>query len=796
MRIRPLKLLLVCGAPLALVAGVWLRVAAPLPPEVRMPAARAALEESARRHAAWLGLDASDGDVWINLEEEVEARILAARAEAPGVVALLNPGYRVEASLKSGTTGVSLTMNPHGHLLGFEAAPEDGRAPVQMPEEEVKAAAEEAVREWLAFAPGVTVSPLAVSARGRRNRFTFEVLPGTMPEARFTGFVMMQGTRPVGGRLRPEFERAFAARYEKPTALRNSFSASGAVVVVFFTFYALFLYRRRAREKEAPRGRARMLVLLFALLGGGSIALNFESVAQFDTPGDELPWYVSLMAALGGGLVMAMAGVLVGAAYGSGEGQIRERFPGKMTSFDALLAGRVRNRNVGWSVTAGAAAAGWAMLLVGLAGAWLGPRAVVLMESGHVLSSFGKLPWLGSVMSVPLEVAFTTVAGLFMPMTFALRRFRSSRARWTVLLFCATLVSVGFGSHVFVAAPRLVEALVGVAVLIAPFFLVDLLASLTATSLFLLAMHTSALAALAPWMWTGVLVQLLLVTMVLAVLAASALGNETVTEEEVKPQHARNLEQRLSMRSEISAAREAQLRLLPGSPPRVNGLTVAASCSPTGDVGADFYDFFPLPGGRLVVFVASGGGLGVASALTIALAKGYLMSDLRRADDLAASLARLRRLLSDRVGEVAQRARFALVRIDPSTGVVEAARWGEVPGVWLLDADSGGAQELEFAHGEYGLPRARTALRVGDGLVLHTEGLISALEDQSPAGLRAWFGGLCPHGVLEAEVLHALVLKRLAGGNQKVLQRRLRSDLTAVTVRLEPAAVMEKESAA
>jgi hypothetical protein len=87
-------------------------------------------------------------------------------------------------------------------------------------------------------------------------------------------------------------------------------------------------------------------------------------------------------------------------------------------------------------------------------------------------------------------------------------------------------------------------------------------------------------------------------------------------------------------------------------------------------------------------------------------------------------------------------------------------------------------------------------LAPGDGLVMHTEGLVSALEDQSPAGLRAWFSGLCPHGVLEAGVLHTQVMKRLAGGNQKVLQRRLRSDLTAVTLRLEPVTALARESAA
>jgi hypothetical protein len=81
---------------------------------------------------------------------------------------------------------------------------------------------------------------------------------------------MMRGTRPAAARIRPVFTSSFEAKYAKPTALRNTFSVAAGVVTVFFAFYALYLYRRRAREMEAPKGRVRLLVLLFALLGGGT----------------------------------------------------------------------------------------------------------------------------------------------------------------------------------------------------------------------------------------------------------------------------------------------------------------------------------------------------------------------------------------------------------------------------------------------------------------------------------------------------------------------------------------------
>lgn len=795
-RLRPVMILLLAAAPLALVAAVWLRMTAPLPPEVRLPASRAALEDAARRHAAALGLDAGAAAVRIKPEFHDSARIYALRAATPGVVALLDPGFAIDAGLRTGEVSASIRMNPHGQLLGFDLEYEELSAPPDLPEDEVLAAATRFVDDWLGFAPGLTISPLARATRGRANRFTFEALPGSEPGARFSGSILMHGTRPLSAQLRPEFDSAFASQFRKRTALRNAISSITALVTIGLTLYALVLYRRRIREKEAPRGRVRILIIAFALLGGGHIALNFESFANVDAPGETLPWYASVLAAAGGGLLFAAGGFLAGAAYGAGEGQFREGFPGKMTSFDALLAGHARSRNVGRSVTAGAAAAAWALLAVSLGAMALGPRSVLLLPGPSIASSLGRLPWVSTVMDLPVAAVFVIVAGLFMPLTFALRHVRPGWRRWAILLTCAWLAAGGFNDFNFVNGGQMLEPLLAVAVLLAPFFLVDLLAAITATLLYFFGLQAAALAAVAPWMLPGVLVQFAVVTLVLLILGMAWRSGEDVSEEEVKPDYAKNLDQRLSMRSEISAAREAQLRLLPAEPPVVAGLSLAASCRPTGDVGADFYDFFPLPGGRLVVFVASGGGLGVASALTIALAKGYLMSDLRRGDPPAVTLARLRGLLTGRLGEVAQRARFALIRIDPGTGLVEAARWGEMPGVWLVSGSSQQATSLDFDAGAGSLPSSDWHLTPGDALILHTEGLVSALEDQSAAGVRQWFQRLCAHGAFDAHILHAHLLLQLTRGKEKALQRRLRSDLTTVVLRLEHLNEQRQEAAA
>ncbi len=62
-----------------------------------------------------------------------------------------------------------------------------------------------------------------------------------------------------------------------------------------------------------------------------------------------LPAYVSA------GIAFIVMGLLVGIAYGSGEGEVREAYPGKLTPLDALLAGKVFSRDVAVSVLFGAA---------------------------------------------------------------------------------------------------------------------------------------------------------------------------------------------------------------------------------------------------------------------------------------------------------------------------------------------------------------------------------------------------------------------------------------------------------
>src|SRR5262249_518708 len=66
---------------------------------------------------------------------------------------------------------------------------------------------------------------------------------------------------------------------------------------------------------------------------------------------------------------------------------------------------------------------------------------------------------------------------------------------------------------------------------------------------------------------------------------------------------------------ELRTVADIQKSLLPASVPHVPGLDVAVHYQTAKRAGGDYYDFFPLPGGRLGVLVADASGHGAPAAV-------------------------------------------------------------------------------------------------------------------------------------------------------------------------------------
>ncbi len=103
--------------------------------------------------------------------------------------------------------------------------------------------------------------------------------------------------------------------------------------------------------------------------------------------------------------------------------------------------------------------------------------------------------------------------------------------------------------------------------------------------------------------------------------------------------------EREKLQAEFSVARRAQQGMLPQAPPDIPGYSIAASCTPSLEVGGDLYDFLKLPDGRIGIGVADVSGKGVPAALYMTLTKGLLASVSKNNSELASVVEEVNRHL-------------------------------------------------------------------------------------------------------------------------------------------------------
>src|SRR5690606_10926691 len=101
---------------------------------------------------------------------------------------------------------------------------------------------------------------------------------------------------------------------------------------------------------------------------------------------------------------------------------------------------------------------------------------------------------------------------------------------------------------------------------------------------------------------------------------------------------------------EMEVAREIQQRLLPKSPPEVDGFEIAAATHPAQETGGDLYDFIPLTGDLLGVAIGDASGHGIGAALVIAETRAYLRAFAARESDPGQLLAETNRCLTGDLG--------------------------------------------------------------------------------------------------------------------------------------------------
>jgi phosphoserine phosphatase RsbU/P len=189
-------------------------------------------------------------------------------------------------------------------------------------------------------------------------------------------------------------------------------------------------------------------------------------------------------------------------------------------------------------------------------------------------------------------------------------------------------------------------------------------------------------------------------------------------------------------------------RSLLTDPPPAEGLELAVRYRPAvaqAQVGGDWYDAFPLPGGGTMLVIGDVAGHDVAAAATMAEARGVLRGIAQTLDGSpAAVLSALDRALQ-RLGDATLiTAVVATVRPDPDGALLCWAGAGHPPPLLLA---GGAARPLDDAQDlllgvDATSPRHdhELLMRPGDALLLYTDGLVERRGVPLEDGV-AWLAG-------------------------------------------------------
>ncbi len=184
---------------------------------------------------------------------------------------------------------------------------------------------------------------------------------------------------------------------------------------------------------------------------------------------------------------------------------------------------------------------------------------------------------------------------------------------------------------------------------------------------------------------------------------------------------------------ELELAAAIQREILPRALPLVPGVDLAAANVPTRQVGGDYFDWFPLSGGRLGFLVADVSGKGVPAALLVSTVHSAVHLQIDEAKDIADLVGRIDRHLR----------RFAATRkfltlffglLEPDTGRFRYVSAGHNPA--LLARAGGQLVRLESTGVPVGmLPNAswrEESIEIGRGdlLCVYTDGVTEAVDER------------------------------------------------------------------
>lgn len=761
-----LSRVLVLLAPFAALLGMYLISRYSTAAGLELTVSRKDVARIAREHAAAKGVNAVTWRDLVDLQPDNDLRhylqLSATPSERAAIERVVSPvAFRgVLENATNNADSVHVSVSPAGRLVSYRVPP-TAASTRGRPSSEAQArqAAEEELQRRLGadragFAAGGSGVRRHESTGSEVRRFTFR-RPYSKDLA-VEATVETSGATVIGFDVDPEISPERSKRFPELGQTVQAVRGGGiALLVLGGLIYVVARFVRRLREQEIPLKRTAIVAALVFVAFASTTFLTSESqrIAALERG-----------AATGAGfdvvlliLVATVMATLVAITWGACEADLREAYPEKLTSTDALLGGLFTTRAVRSSVANGLTIAAWAILFAGLEpflrraiGGW------ATFADGERMPFQTELPGL-----VVVLFAFTGVPVLMgtlmaaVSITHRSGRTRNAQIALSLLMLSFFAISI-LGNHTPMAW-TVVQAVLSAAILLVPFLAGDLLAVVVATAVSTWAASSALLIAQpAATFRTGgwTMIALLAVLAGAAAIAASRKRDApgAVEAEAARPEYARNISERLLLKTEMDAARAAQLRVMPRIVPQIGGVRLAAKHSESAGIGSDYYEFFSTPG-HVSVAVADARLSGLSSALCVSMLKGLLLNYAARLTSPRDIADRVHRQLSAIFGDDLPLS-FFFGRLDRVSGQFLFASFGDIPhAVVVTDGNIislEGEEQARLAGGTVVIYTAPFAeLRDRDGATLGDdalrEELAAAVSDDPQSLVDALFGLAARH---------------------------------------------------
>jgi serine phosphatase RsbU (regulator of sigma subunit) len=136
------------------------------------------------------------------------------------------------------------------------------------------------------------------------------------------------------------------------------------------------------------------------------------------------------------------------------------------------------------------------------------------------------------------------------------------------------------------------------------------------------------------------------ITLVVAGFVAGAVASEIRKQVDAALREAETRRQVERLEHDLEVARSIQQSLLPTSMPEIEGFDIAAWNQPADQTGGDYYDWQPLPDGKVLVALGDVTGHGIGSALLAAVCRAYARASFTAENGLLLAMERINAALA------------------------------------------------------------------------------------------------------------------------------------------------------